>query len=577
MASRRLIALNREQEALDLAQRLAEGDRTDARPLLWKAIIQQAFNRDEAAIASYQAAIKINPKDIEPYLEATRLLYRQDNNQAAIKLLNDAIARADKPAAAYRYLADLYQKQSAATKGFSSRRYRGKAIAVLQRADKAGYANHTVHWHLARLLTAAGDVEKAIPHFIEAEQLDPDNVTLKDKLAKSLSTAAGGPKPAVKALEKYTRKHPDNGHAWYYLGCIYELDEQPLSARQAFDTASEMQPVHSSAYWKAALHAVEHSLSEARHKLLEGLKKLPGDARLTEMLAFIYLQEKQYDLAVEHFERVDAILTEKGINEQAEKFHYNFALAGQGAGEIDIASHHLTLALKSNIKLLPSFALQVTKLETPDPLHTGLQTLEATAASLPAPEVYHYIAMFHRFTDNYIEAEKAFSKAEQLAAGHEREKQILDASFYYMFGNTCDKIGNQAKSELLLERCIELAPDHARALNHLAYAWSERGVRLSEALDHIETALEIEPDNGAFLDTRGWIFYQKGNYDAALADLLLAHEKYPEDPTILNHLGDTYAALNQYERAEERWEAALEFAPENAEILRKISELPTTR
>ncbi len=61
-------------------------------------------------------------------------------------------------------------------------------------------------------------------------------------------------------------------------------------------------------------------------------------------------------------------------------------------------------------------------------------------------------------------------------------------------------------------------PSRAQALNNLAYTQAVGRRELDEALAAVEKALEFEPHNATFLDTRGFILYQQGKYDRALDD-----------------------------------------------------------
>src|SRR5437762_11982877 len=71
--------------------------------------------------------------------------------------------------------------------------------------------------------------------------------------------------------------------------------------------------------------------------------------------------------------------------------------------------------------------------------------------------------------------------------------------------------------------------------------YAERGQNLDEAIQLINQALAIEPDNGYFIDSLGWAYYQKGRYPEALTELKRAAEKTKEpDPIIYEHLGDAY-------------------------------------
>jgi tetratricopeptide (TPR) repeat protein len=87
---------------------------------------------------------------------------------------------------------------------------------------------------------------------------------------------------------------------------------------------------------------------------------------------------------------------------------------------------------------------------------------------------------------------------------------------------------------------------------------SNRGVKLEEAAQMIRKALEIEPDNGAFLDSLGWVYYQQGKYAEAEGPLLRAIEKIGSDPTVHDHLGDLYVKLGKTKEAITQWQTSLQ-------------------
>ena len=63
-----------------------------------------------------------------------------------------------------------------------------------------------------------------------------------------------------------------------------------------------------------------------------------------------------------------------------------------------------------------------------------------------------------------------------------------------------------------MKKAIELNPKNAAALNYLGYTWAEMGVQLDEAEDLIMRALKIQPNDGFYIDSLGWVYYQKGDY-----------------------------------------------------------------
>jgi tetratricopeptide (TPR) repeat protein len=120
---------------------------------------------------------------------------------------------------------------------------------------------------------------------------------------------------------------------------------------------------------------------------------------------------------------------------------------------------------------------------------------------------------------------------------------------------------------------LELDPDNANANNLLGYMWAEQGINLDESIALIERALELEPDNGAFIDSLGWAYYKKGWLERALKQLELAASSIPDDPVILDHLGDVYFDLERFDEAEKAWEQSLENDPGSIEVKEKLNRL----
>jgi tetratricopeptide (TPR) repeat protein len=105
-------------------------------------------------------------------------------------------------------------------------------------------------------------------------------------------------------------------------------------------------------------------------------------------------------------------------------------------------------------------------------------------------------------------------------------------------------------------------------LNYLGYSLVERGEKMDEALAMIETAAEARPDNGAIVDSLGWVYFQLGRYDEAVVHLEQAASLEPLDPVINDHLGDAFWAVGRETEAQFQWQRALSFDPDDDEAAR---------
>ena len=81
--------------------------------------------------------------------------------------------------------------------------------------------------------------------------------------------------------------------------------------------------------------------------------------------------------------------------------------------------------------------------------------------------------------------------------------------------------------------------------------------------------MKIEPDNAAYIDSLGWVYFKKGIFDKAVeelerASLLLA------DPVIYDHLGDAYLKKRNVEKAKQNWRKSLELDANQDKVKEKL-------
>jgi len=95
-------------------------------------------------------------------------------------------------------------------------------------------------------------------------------------------------------------------------------------------------------------------------------------------------------------------------------------------------------------------------------------------------------------------------------------------------------------------------------LNYLGYMLADRGMKLDESLIMIKKAVDLEPANGAYLDSLGWAYFKLGKYDQAEDNLTKASLHMGSDPTVQQHLGDLYQRTGRLKLAAAHWERAIQ-------------------
>jgi tetratricopeptide (TPR) repeat protein len=91
-------------------------------------------------------------------------------------------------------------------------------------------------------------------------------------------------------------------------------------------------------------------------------------------------------------------------------------------------------------------------------------------------------------------------------------------------------------------------------------------VRLEEALTLIERAVAIDPENGAYLDSLGWVLYRLKRFAQAEEQLRRAVSKGNPNAVVLDHLGDVLQHRGNVSEALDYWHRALKGEDDDGEL-----------
>jgi tetratricopeptide (TPR) repeat protein len=130
-----------------------------------------------------------------------------------------------------------------------------------------------------------------------------------------------------------------------------------------------------------------------------------------------------------------------------------------------------------------------------------------------------------------------------------------------------------AEGERELEILLEKYPDDAGVNNDLGYLYADQGKHLEKAEAMIRKAVEEEPENGAYLDSLGWVLFKRDKLKDAVEPLEKAVKAQESDATIHDHLGDVYYALKDGAKAKHAWERAQEIAAKANPPDKKLEEI----
>ena len=136
------------------------------------------------------------------------------------------------------------------------------------------------------------------------------------------------------------------------------------------------------------------------------------------------------------------------------------------------------------------------------------------------------------------------------------EPDSRDESLLYDAALAAERAGHVAEMERLLRRIISFNPKSAQALNALGYSFADRNVRLKEARNLIERAVQLMPDDAFIQDSLGWVEFRQGNTQRARQILQDAWDRQ-KHAEIAAHLGEVLWVLGEREQARTIWREGL--------------------
>ena len=412
------------------------------------------------------------------------------------------------------------------------------------------------------------DSPLAREHFRKASELDPKRHRLYAKLA--MAALLGGERDlAIEALQRSCRENPGSLQARVDLATAYQITGNTAMAVENFRKALEIDPATTSVYMALAnLLFFKDDPEQALEILGEGIRNVPNAEPL---LVFTYSQGVGF---IESGDVENAIgclnLVAEHTTVQRAQLHHLLGELHEGAGRPQDAIASFSLATAQPEPLPQSF-LKLALLYAEHEPARAIETLLRADDLLPDNVlILLSLAQIYAYEDKLDEAIGIYERVKEAEA--QTPEHELTSGFYLRYGAICDQAGMPERAEQIFQQCLEEFDDAHAVMNYLAYMWAEKDVHLDEALAHITRALEFEPENGAYIDTLGWVLYKKGLYREALEQIAKAHEILGDDPTIVDHLGDIWNALGETEKAVDSWSESFVLDPGNESVLEKLGE-----
>lgn len=167
-----------------------------------------------------------------------------------------------------------------------------------------------------------------------------------------------------------------------------------------------------------------------------------------------------------------------------------------------------------------------------------------------------------RLNNNQPDAIKYYNEAIQ-SIFYDSEKYW---PVYYAIAVSYDRNNDWPKAEENLEKALKLSNRHPQVLNYLGYSWLKKETNTDKAIAYILEAYEKEPNDGVIIDSLGWAYFKTGDYKNAILYLEKASELNPQNAIISDHLGDAYWQGGRKNEAVFLWKQALKQKEEQEEL-----------
>jgi tetratricopeptide (TPR) repeat protein len=531
-------------------------------------------------------------------------------------------ASEDRAGAYYNFAMGRLYAEMAGAQG--NREYASRAVKYYQEALKLAPTVSIVADELTELYLHLNRLADAIAVAEDMLKKDPDNVNARRilgsvymRMAQNGRDADASLQKAIEQYRKITAKDPGDAESWTTLGDLYRASNNSPEAEKAFRAALKADPANTDALKSLAkLYMDIGDTKSAIESLRAATDKAPNEETLAD-LGSAYSEMGKHKEAIEVFrqaldmapdnDKIARALAEECLSvnpaqfDEARKIYERLAAANRREpsfplrlSEIYRAQHDLAKAREAadrarqlDPESLPVRMNEAMQLESEGKLDDAVAVYRALLEDVgrgPSSEesrkgrfeILGQIAQAYERGKRWAEMAKALDESEKLASSNAEK-----AGIFFMRGAMLERQKQYDASEKQFRKVLELDPKHADALNYLGYMLADRNVRLEEAAQLVKKALDLQPENGAFLDSMGWVYYRQAKYAEAQGLLERALERMP-DPTVYDHLGDVYAKLGRTKEAIDQWQASLKEAQkpgqtdvdadEMAQVNRKLDE-----
>lgn len=481
---------------------------------------------DDFVNAEYyaQLAAETEPEN-KWYLLHLAEIYRATNrNEQSIEVLNSILELYPRDLDILYLLAEMYLEI-----GFLE-----ESNALLDRILDQRGSIFEVHLRKFQNYNALGDNKKALAELEMIMDLNPGNISTLHMIsqyyiefeeverAEEILLEAAERKPGEPATFLLLAEIYSQNQEWERLGNTFlSLIENPrINPDQKVELVRYL-------YMQSQNRPDEHVLTDQTERLVHAISDHEPDYGPAQLLASDYfIQQNEFEMALKNLERVN-----ENFPEIAEAWGQRMQLLFTLERYDDV----IDLSTEANNQV---------------PDDAFIQFFTGAAFML---------------TDQYETAEEWLGLATQSPS-----QRNFRSVIYSTLADVRHELDKWDETESAFDTALRLDRNNHNALNNYAYYLSLREENLDTAIEMSIRAIELEPDNAAYLDTAGWIYFKSGDLDNALHYIRLSVETGNASAEVFEHLGDVYNAMDDNENAIKWWNKAFDLDPDRTYLKERL-------
>jgi len=424
----------------------------------------------------------------------------------------------------------------------------------------------------ACILDSLGDYLGAQKYYQEVLKARPDDVTAGLFLANAFYQT-GRAADAQRQLQKLAKAHPKLALINYYLGNLaWEKGDKRLAASY-FEKALKLEPdnkkiqlaslavIIDNGQIKKAEGLISAIMSlweeEALMLVLKATSALIGKGQGPSAVMFLKSFLGEQALEIQELRRHIGILQVQNRDFDGAVFSLGLVLAKDPA---DAKARYFLGTAYASVGSRKRAITELKKIPDTEPMFVEAQTFAAflqrqmgensdaedsirqALDSLDTPDQSLQV-----FLVDLLRSSGKYNEARDVVKGM-LSAEPDDVKLLFLYGSILEELGKHDQAIQTMEELIKKDPRHAKALNFIAYNLAERKLDLNRALKLSEQSLLDYPEDGYFLDTKGWILFRQGRLSEAQSILSRAVNLTGDDPVIMEHYAEVLIANNEIER-----------------------------